>query len=170
MKTTLTLASSALLALSIGNAFAAPAAVKAPLKKAQPTFLFSMYAKQGKIKKLGTDLYALQIERSNVSSLIEFSNRPYRIVENISVNFLAQQWKEKTNNFTENSPNVAISGANLKPHIVVMTGMKADPTAISYLLKAKTPIKAGTYSNMSFFIDGSDYGCYGIHPHGGCIY
>ena len=70
------------MAMAVSNmGFAAESKAKDIAKKA-PSYLFVLQAEKGTLKSLGKDgLFKLTLKHTDVKNVIEFSDRPYRMVK-----------------------------------------------------------------------------------------
>ena len=129
MRKILTFIAASALVLGMGSALAdhhdsanSGAAVITP-KKA-PSFLFVLSAKKAQIKKGKDGNTSLVIKKSALESVIQFSDRPYRIIKYITGSDITKDWTKGENSFAADPPNAVLSGPNVKPHIVVINSAK----------------------------------------------
>ena len=89
---------------------------KADIKaeKKAPSFLFVVSAKKALLSH-ENGKHTLTIKKDDLDKVIEFSDRPYRIVERISSADLQALWPEGKNSFEKDPPNAVLSGANKIP-------------------------------------------------------
>ena len=89
--------------------------------KNKPEFLFILSAKEGKITKLGDNQYKLVIKKSNFhESVIAFSDRPYRIVKQLSMPQFISLWDKGENSFKDDPPNASLNATHLEPLVIEM--------------------------------------------------
>ena len=100
-------------------------------EKKAPSFLFVVSAKKA-LLSYKDGKHTLTIKKSDLDKVIEFSDRPYRIVERISSADLQGIWGKGNNSFEKDPPNAVLSGANKKPSIVILTGMESTKDSIKY--------------------------------------
>ena len=100
-------------------------------EKKAPSFLFVVSAKKA-LLSYKDGKHTLTIKKDDLDKVIEFSDRPYRIVEKISIADLQALWPEGKNSFEKDPPNAVLSGANRKPSIVILTGMESTKDSIKY--------------------------------------
>ena len=105
----------------------------AKVEKKAPSFLFVVSAKKA-LLSYKNGKHTLTIKKDDLDKVIEFSDRPYRIVEKISSAELQALWPEGKNSFKKDPPNAVLSGANKKPSIVILTGMESTKDSIKYHL------------------------------------
>ena len=129
----------------------APAAVKEHKKAA--SFLFVVSADKAKITHLKDGKYSLVIQKSDMNRVIEFSDRPYRIVKYITGSELQKIWGEGKNSFAVDPPNAVLSAANQKPVIVVLDGMQVDKDQITFYFSSTHVLSAGLLNSFSLVID-----------------
>ena len=103
----------------------------AKVEKKAPSFLFVVSAKKA-LLSYKNGKHTLTIKKDDLDKVIEFSDRPYRIVERISSAELQALWPEGKNSFEKDPPNAVLSGANKKPSIVILTGMESTKDSIKY--------------------------------------
>ena len=124
------------LTLGMGSAFAghhdSEKSNAAPVEtKKAPSFLFVVSAKKAHIKKDKDGNTLLVIKKSDLSEVIEFSDRPYRIIKYITGSDIAKDWGKGKNSFVVDPPNAVLSSANVKPYIVVINGMTLTDDALT---------------------------------------
>ena len=105
----------------------------AKVEKKAPSFLFVVSAKKA-LLSYKNGKHTLTIKKDDLDKVIEFSDRPYRIVERISSADLQALWIDGKNSFGKDAPNAVLSGANKKPSIVILTGMESTKDSIKYHL------------------------------------
>ena len=105
----------------------------AKVEKKAPSFLFVVSAKKA-LLSYKNGKHTLTIKKDDLDKVIEFSDRPYRIVEKISSADLQSLWIDGKNSFEKDPPNAVLSGANKKPSIVILTGMESIKDSIKYFL------------------------------------
>ena len=132
----------------------APAVVKE--HKKAPSFLFVVSADKAKITHLKDGQYSLVIQKSDMNRVIEFSDRPYRIVKYITGSELQKIWgggKKGKNSFAVDPPNAVLSAANQKPVIVVLDGMQVDKDQVTFTLSSTHVLSVGIFNKLSVTAD-----------------
>ncbi len=130
-----------------------PAVTKDSKKKA-PSFLFVVSANKAKITRLKDGKYSLVIQKSDMNRVIEFSDRPYRIVKYITGSELQKIWGEDgKRSFVVDPPNAVLSAASSKPVIVVLDGMQVSKEQVTYTLSSTHVLSPGLLNKLSLSID-----------------
>lgn len=139
--------------LGVSAVYASSATVK---NDESSSYLFVMHAKKAEIRKNKDGSYSLTMKLADVGRIIEFSDRPHRIIKYISVNDLAEIWGEGENSFRIDPPNAVLSAIDLKPQIVILKSIKVSQGAVSYLLDSDSPITIRDLDHgVNIVIDGS---------------
>lgn len=87
--------------------------------KNKPEFLFILSAKEGEITKISNNKYKLVIKKSNFHEpVIAFSDRPFRIVKQLSMPKLIDLWDRGENSFKNDPPNASLNATNLDPVVI----------------------------------------------------
>ena len=163
MKKLITFISASALALGMSTALAAPPhlAAKANAGAAQtaatqaPSFLFVVSAKKGQIKKNKDGGYTLEIDKSDLNHVIQFSDRPNRIVQDITAKDLKNLWTKGTDSFAVDPPNASLSASNQKPIIVDLLGMKMNGDSVEFRLKGiKSKLSPSNLATVVMTVDG----------------
>ena len=143
---------------------AAPAAVKE--HKKAPSFLFVVSADKAKITRLKNGKYSLVIQKSDMNRVIEFSDRPYRIVKYITGSELQKIWGAGKNSFAVDPPNAVLSAANQKSVIVVLDGMQVDKSLVTFYFSSTHVLSSGLLNTFSLVIDPTTWtsGSFGTCP------
>ena len=128
------------------------AAVKEHKKAA--SFMFVVSADKAKITHLKDGQYSLVVQKSDLNRVIEFSDRPYRIVKYITGNDLQKIWGEGKNSFAVDPPNAVLSAGNQKPVIVVLDGMQVDKAQVTFYFSSTHVLSAGQLNKISLTVDG----------------
>ena len=137
-----------------------PAVTKDAKKKA-PSFLFVVSADKAKITHLKDGQYSLVIQKSDMNRVIEFSDRPYRIVRYITGSELQKIWGEGKIMLIEvDPPNAVLSASNLKPVIIVVDGMIVYKDKVTFYFSSTHAPSIGQLNKLSLMLD-SDLLCYG---------
>ena len=93
------------------------------------------------------------IQKSDMNRVIEFSDRPYRIVKYITGGELQKIWGEGKNSFADDPPNAVLSAANQKPVIVVLDGMQVDKSQVTFYFASTHVLSAGLLNTLTIVID-----------------
>ena len=132
-----------------------------------PSFLFVLQANKGKIikendTKTNKDQHYLVLahDLKNLHHVIQFSDRPNRIVKIISDKELEGIWKQGDDSFESNPPNAVLSSAGQKAQIVILNGMTVTEDNIKFPIsisddekKAIGNIVEGELSDVTLTID-----------------
>ena len=136
----------------VSTASATTAAAAKEHKKA-PSFLFVVSADKAKISHIKDGKYSLEIQKSDMNKVIEFSDRPYRIVKYITGSDLQKIWGEGKDSFAVDPPNAVLSAANQKPIIVVLDGMHRDKSHVTFHFTSTHEHTTGSLSYATLTID-----------------
>ena len=134
------------------TATASTTASAAENKKAL-SYKFVVSSKTATIKKLDGHRYTLTMKRIDINHVIEFSDRPNRIVKYIKGSELQEKWTEGKNSFAENPPNAVLSATNQKPVIVVLGGVHVKKTAVTFYVSATASTPHTILNNVTLSID-----------------
>ena len=122
------------LTLALSTAFGAKTnAVKAELKK-PPSFLFVLQAKEGKLTPIKgkRNHFTLTLKHTDVNNVIEFSDRPFRMVKYISATDLKKLWPLGKNSLKADPPNAVLSAQGHNAQIVVLHGITVKNNTVSF--------------------------------------
>ena len=111
-----------------------------------PSYFFVIQAKQGKIVTKNDQQYLLlEYDKDNPHHVIQFSDRPYRIVKIISEEKLKTMWKEGNDSFEKDPPNAVLSYSlkkelpddkidyqQAKAQIVILNGITVKDQTIEF--------------------------------------
>ena len=99
-------------------------------------------------------------DHKNLHRVIQFSDRPDRIVKIISDKELEGMWKQGDDSFESNPPNAVLSSAGQKAQIVILNGMTVTEDNIKFPIsisddekKAIGNIVEGELSDVTLTID-----------------
>ena len=126
--------------------------------KKAPSFLFVVSADKAKISPLKDGKASLVIQQSDMKKVIAFSDRPYRIVKEITGSDLINLWPEGKNRFKKGPPNAIISADNLDRQIVVIHADEFNQGAQHLHLSGLTKgaIARGNLNSVVLTIDGCE--------------
>ncbi len=119
----------------------AKSAEKKVATKKSPSFLFVVSAKKGEIKRGKDGKHLLIIQNADMDKVIMFSDRPYRYVKEISGAELLTIWPEGKDSFKKDPPNAVLSGANMKPVIVILSSFTVAKDQLTFELIGDSDIK-----------------------------
>ena len=139
-----------------GSKVSATTAAAAKDHKKAPSFLFVVSADKAKISHLKDGKASLVIQQSDMNKVIAFSDRPNRIVKEITGSDLVKLWPEGKNSYESDPPNAVISADNLKPKIVVIHADEFNQGAYHLHISGLTKgaIERGHLQNPLITIDG----------------
>ena len=106
--------------------------------KKAPSFLFVIDAKQGDITKDKNGQFHLELKHADMNHVIQFSDRPNRIVKYITGAKLQSLWPEGRDSFKKDPPNAVLSGTGIKTQIVILNGIHATKDTISLPISVST--------------------------------
>ena len=96
--------------------------------KKPPSFLFVLQANEATIYpvkgKPNTYTMTMKLADDNLSKIIAFSDRPYRIVKTMTAKQLQDSWGEGSNSFKEDPPNAVLSAKGVDASIVIIQGFE----------------------------------------------
>ena len=158
------------LALSLGafttSAIAAPSGQSASAtvsddNKKPPSFLFVVQAKEAILNPLDDDPHrytlTMQLNDDNVGNIIEFSDRPERIVNMVTTKHLQDVWREGENSFKTDPPNAVLSANGFDARIVILESMIINKEQLTYTLvqtdPSIAPLKGGQLKDVVVTID-----------------
>jgi hypothetical protein len=134
---------------------------------ASPSYLYVVSAGKGQIEPLNRQgSYRLKLNLPAVDQVIEFSDRPERIVKYITGSDLNALWKQGTNSFKDTPPNAVLSSVNDKPVIVVLSKEKINQSRIEFEFTSTRHLPKSELHHVVLTIDGSTFclpggsGCY----------
>ena len=129
----------------------APAVVKAEHKA--PSFLFVVYSEKANIKKLKDGRYTLTMKHTDINHVIEFSDRPYRIVKYITGNNLQKLWSKGKNSFAADPPNAVLSASKLKPIIIVLYSIQVNKKRVTFTIHSTGELDGKTLGQVVVVVD-----------------
>ncbi len=158
------------LALSLGaiasSAIAAPSGQSASAtvsddNKKPASFLFVVQAKEAELKPVDDDPHrhtlTMQLNDDNDGNIIEFSDRPYRIVKMITAKQLQELWGEGKNSFKADPPNAVLSANGFDARIVILESMTRDDGQLTYTLvqtdRSISSLQESALKNLVMTID-----------------
>ena len=77
----------------------------------------------------------MQLNDDNVGNIIEFSDRPERIVNMITAEQLQELWGEGKNSFKADPPNAVLSASGFDARIVILKSMTIDDGKLTFTLQ-----------------------------------
>ena len=111
----------------------------ADVTKKPPSFLFVVQAKQAVMKPVKDDPYrytlSMILSDDNLSKVISFSDRPYRIVELMTAKQLHDLWSEGKNSFKVDPPNAVLSAQGFDAEIVILEDQTIEDNVMTFTLK-----------------------------------
>ena len=66
----------------------------------------------------------MKLKERNIKKVIEFSDRPYRIVKHMTVFQLEDMWGKGINSFQDDAPNAVLSAQNVAAQIIVIESLR----------------------------------------------
>ena len=158
------------LALSLGaittSAYAAPSGQSASATvldeyKKPPSFLFVVQAKEAVLKPVDDNPHrytlTIQLNDDNMSKIIAFTDRPYRIVKMMTTKQLLDLWGEGKNSFKADPPNAVLSASGFDARIVILESMIINNEQLTYTLVLTDPstpsLKGGQLKDAVVTID-----------------
>ena len=103
--------------------------------KKPPSFLFVLQAKEATLQPIKGELYrytlSMKLNDDNVSKIIAFSDRPYRIVEIMTAEQLKDLWGESTNSFKSDPPNAVLLANEVDASIVIIESYTLENNLIT---------------------------------------
>ena len=128
--------------------------------KKPPSFLFVVQAKEAELKPVDVDPHrytlTMQLNDDNDGNIIEFSDRPYRIVKMITAKQLQELWGEGKNSFKADPPNAVLSANGFDARIVILESMTRDDGQLTYTLvqtDRSSSLKGGHLKDIVLSID-----------------
>jgi len=129
--------------------------------KNKPEFLFILSAKEGKITKLGDNQYKLVIKKSNFhESVIAFSDRPYRIVKQLSMPQFISLWDKGENSFKDDPPNASLNATHLDPLVIELIkkpiyNEQNNSFEFLFIVRSGVVVPVGQYTKVVTVVDDS---------------
>jgi len=129
--------------------------------KKPPSFLFVVQAKEAELKPVDNDPHrytlTMQLNDDNVGNIIEFSDRPERIVNMMKAKQLQDLWGEGENSFKADPPNAVLSASGFDARIVILKSLTIDDGQLTYTLVQTDPsppsLKGGQLKDAVVTID-----------------
>ena len=133
-----------------------------------PSFLFVLQANKGKIikekdTKTNKDQHYLVLahDLKNLHHVIQFSDRPNRIVKIISDKELEGMWKQGDDSFEKDPPNAVLSSAGQKAQIMILNVITVTEDEVKFPIsisndekKAIGNIVEGALNDVTLTVDG----------------
>ena len=152
------------MAMVVSNmSFAADSKAKAIESTKTPSYLFVLQAEKATLKPTGKgNVFKLTLKHTDVKHVIEFSDRPYRIVKYISAMDLKDLWGRGSDSFKSDPPNAVLMAKNHKAQIIVLRGITVTNEAVTFNVylthRSIGSIKNGRLGNISLVIDPTPIG------------
>jgi len=125
------------------------------------SFLFVLQAQQGTLAKNKDGQWILTLKHKDVNNVIEFSDRPYRIVKYISATDLKNLWGTGTNSFEADPPNAVLTAKGYKAQIIVLKAMTVKKDTVSFQVHLTSSsigsLENGNLENIALVIDNLPY-------------
>ncbi len=124
-------------------------------QKGKASYNLVILSNYGKIQQATDGSYQLILDHGNVEKVLAFSNRPYRLVRNMTAEALKNLWSEDSNSFAQDPPNATvIINQQLQTIILLDVNIVGDQTI--FTIRADGPQSLTESSGvMQLFIDGS---------------
>lgn len=126
-------------------------------KTEKVSFLFVLQAKQGTLTKNKDGHFTLTLKHKDVNNVIEFSDRPYRIVKYITADRLKNSWAKGTNSFESDPPNAVLMAKGHKAQIIVLRGITVNNETVTFDVnltdRSIGSLKNRLLENISLVID-----------------
>jgi hypothetical protein len=152
------------LCLSVGITNALPAATS---NQKDITLLYVLHAEKGQIVKTQDNQFQLKLYDVS-DDITYFSDRPNRIVGDVTIKQFTNRWIVGDNSFKVNNPNAALVGVldmvqsgsrKSKDRFIVLSNPSydADKDTLSFTIKSinKDKLSVEKFKNISLFIDPS---------------
>lgn len=119
-------------------------------KKAKKAYLLVLQATQGSLEPLegNPGHFTLVLERKAMTNVIEFSDRPYRIVKFLTIKQLTKRWSHGYNSFESDPPNAILTAAGLKAQIIMLKGMTVTKDTVSFDVHLAVPANVNYIANI----------------------
>lgn len=121
-----------------------------------PSFMYVVYAHKGALKHKKGDHYVLMLDRSDLDQVIQFSDRPERIVNYITGKEMQNLWRPGyDNNFLTDPPNAVLNIQGHRPKIVELLRQKANGQQMIFTLSSDKTLQLGHLRGVALTIDSS---------------
>jgi hypothetical protein len=116
-------------------------------------WLFVLTAKHGEIAKNTQGQYVLTLKDQHMQRVLAFTDRPQRLVKEITVTQLKDMWSQGADSFKQDPPNAVIV-INGQSQPVVLTSIKVTSNQVQFTLKQDGAYRIQASSGPSaVFID-----------------
>ena len=98
------------------------------IDKQDISYLFVLQAEHARVDmvedKSGYHKISMNLKEKNIKKIIEFSDRPYRIVKHMTVFQLEDMWGKGINSFQDDAPNAVLSAQDVAAQIIVIESIR----------------------------------------------
>ena len=98
------------------------------IDKQDISYLFVLQAEHARVEpvedKSSYHKISMNLKEKNIKKIIEFSDRPYRIVKHMTVIQLEDRWGKGTNSFQDDAPNAVLSAQDVAAQIIVIESIR----------------------------------------------
>ena len=128
--------------------------------KSQPSFMFIL-----EIKKVSLEKGRLIFDSENIKKIMAFSQAPYRIFYNMSLDDFIGLWHSGDNNFSVDPPNAVISSNDLEANIYILSALHIQGGKVVISIKPEREIiKKITLYDVVLTIDDYRFQKRVLHP------
>jgi hypothetical protein len=104
----------------------------------RPSFLFVITSKHGEVKQASDGSWELVLDHGDIEKVLAFSNRPYRIVKQMTAEQFKQMWPEGSNSFEQDPPNATVI-INEHLQTVVLLNVRVEGTKTTFKIRSDGP-------------------------------
>ena len=98
------------------------------IDKQDISYLFVLQAEHARVEpvedKSSYHKISMNLKEKNIKKIIEFSDRPYRIVKHMTVFQLEDMWGKGINSFQDDAPNAVLSAQDVAAQIIVIESIR----------------------------------------------
>ena len=127
-------------------------------KEQPPSILFVFLTSHGELKKEQKGDFKLTLDHSYIERVVAFSDRPYRIVEQITPEGFEEFWEEGEHSYADDPPNATVV---IDEHLftVEVLHIKVEKGVSTFTVRSdgKSELKEAR-GITELFIDGFQYG------------
>ena len=109
--------------------------------KKKVEFLLVLSAGKAQMKPLGGKKYLLTMKLPNVGQVTMFSDRPQRIVKELTGEQFKKMWSGSSHSYKVNPPNAVLSAKGFRPVVVTLLGDSITGDVASYRFQSFSPVK-----------------------------
>ena len=129
------------------------------IDKQDISYLFVLQAEHARVDpiedKSGYHKISMKLKERNIKKVIEFSDRPYRIIKHMTVFQLEDMWGKGINSFQDNAPNAVLSAQDVAVQILVIESLRINDKMLELVVyNTDGELAEARFEDLVIVIDG----------------